>query len=458
MRLSIIGFVFLSLHVTLLAQENTNANWPQFRGERAAGLASGAATPHEWDVASGKNVRWKTPIPGLAHSSPVIWGDRVYLTTAEIPGQSQSLKVGLYGDVNPVNENTPVDWRVLCLDKSTGKILWDKTAYTGVPKIKRHPKASHANSTPAVDDKRLVAFFGSEGLYCYDLDGNQIWKRDLGVLDSGFFRMPGAQWGFASSPVLYQDKVIVQCDVQKGSFVAALDAATGNELWRTPREEVPTWSTPAIIEPQPGATGPNSGVTQVVCNGWKQIAGYDLADGKLLWSMKGGGDIPVPTPIAASGMVFITNAHGPGSPVYAINLATARGDISLASGQTSNEHVAWSVPRGGNYMQTPIVVGDLLFSCMDTGQLTCRDAKTGKQLYRERLSEERKGFTASPVASADKLYFPAEDGVVYVIAATPEFKKLAENPLGEECMATPAVSDGTIYFRTRGHLIAFGSK
>jgi outer membrane protein assembly factor BamB len=405
----------------------------------------------KWDVAAGTNIKWKTPIPGLAHSSPVIWGDKIFITTADTPGATQALKTGLYGDVEPVNDDTPVQWRVLCLDRNSGKILWDKTAHEGVPKVKRHPKASHANCTPAVDGQRIVAFFGSEGLYCYDHDGNLLWSKDLGKLDSGFFRMPNAQWGFASSPVLYKDKVIVECDVQKDSFIAALDANTGNEIWRTPRDEVPTWSTPAIVELE-------NGTTQVVCNGWKQIAGYNLADGKIIWWMKGGGDIPVPTPIFAHGLVFITNAHGGAAPMFAIDIANAKGDLSLPTDKTVGPGIAWSTMRGGTYMQTPIVVGELLFGCLDNGQLTCWNAKTGQKMYSQRVSDDRVGYTASPVESGGKLYFPAEDGVVRVIAATEQFNRVAENPLGEECMATPAISDGVLYFRTRGQLIAIGAK
>ena len=440
--------ILLTLSFPALAQNNQN--WPQFRGPNASGHSTGPAAPETWDLNTNKNIRFKTPIPGLAHSSPVIWQNKIFLTTADTPGHTQPLKTGLYGDIAPVNDNQPVDFKLLCLDKTTGKILWDKTAHTGVPKVKRHPKATHANSTPAADAKRVVAFFGAEGLYCYDHDGQLLWKKDLGPLDSGYFKAPAAQWGFASSPVLYQDKVIIQCDVQKGSFLAAFDAATGNELWRTPREEVPTWSTPPVLEL-------DNAPTQIICNGWKQIAGYNLADGKLIWSLKGGGDIPVPAPIAAHGLVFITNAHGPRSPVYAIRADSAKGDITLPPDRSESEHIAWSIQRGGNYMQTPIVVADLLFLCNDAGQVTCYQAKTGQQLYRQRLTPDRKGFTASPIASADRIYYTAEDGTIHIIAATKEFKQVAQLTLNEETLATPALSDGTIYFRTRNHLIAVGN-
>jgi outer membrane protein assembly factor BamB len=425
---------------TALADEN----WPSFRGANASG-ASPSPAPTTWDVSSGKSILWRTPIPGLALSSPIVHANHLFLTTAVGQGENKDLRVGLYGDIEPVNEHTPYAFKLLCLDKASGTILWERTAYEGIPKVKRHPKSSHANPTPATDGKHVIAFFGSEGLYCYDAAGKLIWKKDLGLLDSGFFRVPTAQWGFASSPVIHDDRVIVQCDSQKGSFVAAFALNDGAELWHTPREEVPTWSTPTVHT--------SAGRSQVICNGWKEIAGYDLTTGKRLWNLRGGGDIPVPTPVVAHDLIFITNAHGSQAPLYAIR-TTATGDITLPDGADSSEHIAWSYRRGGNYMQTPIVVGEYLFLCRDNGQVTCFDAKTGKRLGEQKLGDGRTGFTASPVAAADKLYFTSEEGQVYVVAATPKLDVLATNQLGELLMATPATSGGTLYFRTHSQVIA----
>jgi outer membrane protein assembly factor BamB len=338
---------------------------------------------------------------------------------------------------------------VYCLDKKTGKILWEKTAHKGVPKIKRHTKATQANATCATDGKRVVAFFGSEGLHCYDMNGKFQWKKDLGVLDAGYFMMPQAQWGTASSPILYRDKVIVQCDVQKDSFVAAFDAKNGKELWRTPRKDVPTWGTPTIYM--------KDGKPTIAVNGWKHIGGYDVETGKEVWKLTGGGDIPVPTPVIAHDMIFITNAHGMMAPIYAIK-SDATGDISLAKDQTANTHVAWSLHREGGYMQTPLVYGDYLYVCRDHGVLSCYDAKTGKRLYNERLGTGRTGFTASGVAADGKLYYTSEMGDIFVVKAGPKFELLATNPMEEVCMATPAVSEGTLYFRTQGHVVAIGEK
>ena len=423
--------------------------WPSFRGEAARGISEGAPLPITWNVERGEGVRWRTPLPGLGHSSPAIWGNRLFVTAAVSGNTKPQLKVGLYGDVAPLEENAEHEWRVICLDKRDGRILWQQTACRGVPRIKRHPKATHANCTVAVDGKRLVAFFGSEGLYCYDLDGRLLWKKDLGVLDSGFYLMPGAQWGFASSPVLHDGLVIVQCDVQKDGFLAAFRAADGSESWRTPRNDVPTWSSPTVHVER--------GRAQVIVNGWKHIGGYDLETGKEVWRMTGGGDIPVPTPIVGHGLVFITNAHGAMAPIYAIR-TSAQGEISLAPGTAANAHVAWSHHREGGYMQTPLAYRDWLYVCRDHGVLSCYELKTGRRVYNERLAPGFTGFTASPVAGDGKLYFTAEYGDVYVVRAGPKFEKLSVNPLGEVCMATPAISEGVVYFRTQGHVAAISTR
>ncbi len=430
------------------AEAAGDGNWPSFRGREARGIAEGHPTPVSWDVESGRQVRWRTPLPGLGHSSPAIWGNRLFVTTAISGKPEDELKVGLYGDIGPVKDDGSHRYLVYCLDKRNGKLLWERTAHEGVPRTKRHPKSSHANPTIATDGKHVVAFFGSEGLYAYDMKGKLLWKQDLGVLESSFYMVPPAQWGFASSPVIHDGRVIVQADVLKGSFLAAFDVKTGKELWRTARDEFPTWGTPTVHE------GPTR--TQIVVNGYKHIGGYDLKTGKELWRMKGGGDIPVPTPVVWEDLVFITNAHGAKAPIYAVRL-DAKGDVSLDKDASSNAGVAWSTERDGAYMQTPLVYDGLLYVCRDNGVLGCYRARTGEELYRERVGAGKSGFSASAVAADGKLYFTSEVGDVVVVQAGPEFKKLATNSLGEIAMASPAISEGVLYFRTRGHVVAIGA-
>ncbi len=432
---------------SLSSAQSTNgeANWPSFRGPAASGISEGSPLPTTWDVPGSRNVLWKTSVPGLGHSSPIIWGNRIFVSTAISGIERPQLKTGLYGDIWSVNDETPHRWIVYCLDKRTGRIIWEKTVLTAVPKVKRHPKSTHANTTLATDGNHLVVFFGSEGLYCFNLDGRLLWKKDLGLLDSAFYVAPKAQWEFASSPIIYRDLILIQCDVLNGSFVAALNIDSGNEVWRTSRDEVPTWGTPTVL-----AEGTR---VQMIVNGFKRIGGYDVMTGKELWHLQGGGDIPAPTPVAAHGLIFITNAHGKMAPIYAIR-TDAAGDISLKGDETSNQFVAWSVPRDGSYMATPLVYGDYLYVCRINGVLGCYEAVTGARVYQERLGSGTSGFSASPVAGDGKIYIASEDGDVFVIRAGPRFEVKGKNPMGEVCMATPAISGGVIYFRTQSHVVA----
>jgi outer membrane protein assembly factor BamB len=428
--------------------EEPDQNWPRFRGDEGRGIVEGHATPRTWDAETGEGVLWKTPIPGLAHSSPVVWDDSIFLTTAVSSEGGSYLKVGLYGSIDPVPDEPVHRFVVYRIDKQTGKIRWERTAREGVPRRPRHPKSTLANPTPATDGRRVVAFFGSEGLYCYDMEGTLLWKKDFGPLDAAFFVAPDAQWGFASSPVIHDGVVYIQCDVLNDPFLAAFDLETGDQIWRTPRDDVPTWSTPTVHE--------KGDRTFLLVNGWKHAGGYDARTGEEIWRLSGGGDIPVPGPVVAHDLVFITNAHGSDAPIYAIRL-DARGDISLGDGATSNEHVTWSVPRGGAYMQTPLVYDSYLYNCRDNGVLSVYDARSGNRMYQQRLGGGGGGFTASPVAADGKVYFTSEEGDVYVVKAGPEYELLATNPLGEVTMATPALSEGTLYFRTRTHLLAIGN-
>jgi len=447
MRFRAISIV-VALLAAVAALAGDDPRWPQFRGPGATGVAADGSPPIEWDVETGSNVLWKTPIPGLGHSSPVVWGDRIYVTSAVRSEGRDELKVGLYGDIAPVDEEVVHRLNVYAIDRATGRIVWERTAHEGVPETRRHTKSSHANPTPATDGEHVVAFFGSDGLYAYDRDGKLLWSKDFGLLSSAFYVVPAAQWGFGSSPVIHDGRVIVQVDVIKDSFLAAFDVKTGREMWRTPRDEVPTWSTPTVIE--------HGGRTQVVVNGYKHIGGYDFATGKQLWTMRGGGDIPAPTPFAAHGMAYITNAHGAMNPIYAVRL-DASGDVTVEDDATRSEGVAWMHRRDGAYMPTPVVVGELLYVVRDNGVLGCYDARTGEEVYRERLGNGV-AVTASSVAAGGRVYITGEQGDVFVVKAGRTFELLAHNRNGEITMASPAIAGDMLVYRTRGHLLALGEK
>jgi outer membrane protein assembly factor BamB len=424
-------------------------NWPQFRGLNASGIAEGKPTPTKWNAEKNENIAWKVEIPGLAHSSPVVWQDKLFLTTAVSSDPKSVFRSGLYGDVDSAEDVSKHSWKVYCLDKKTGKILWEQTAYEGAPKTKRHIKSTFANASPATDGKYIVAFFGSEGLYCYDLKGKLKWKVDLGVLNAGWFFDPDYEWGTASSPIIYKDLVIVQCDVQKGSFIAAYNLKDGKQVWKTPREEIPSWGTPTIVE--------SKARVELVTNATKAARGYDPLTGKELWMLKGNPEITSTTPIAAHDLIYICNSYNKRF-LAAIKQGAASGDISLKAGETTNGAVAWSLTNSGSYQPSPLSYGEYLYVCNNNGALSVHNAKTGERLYQERVGRQGGSFSASPVAADGKLYFSSEDGDVFVLKAGATYELLATNPIGEVLMATPAISDGMLFIRGQKHLFAIAEK
>jgi outer membrane protein assembly factor BamB len=429
-----------------LAVSTQAQNWPSFRGASASGIAEGSKAPTSWDAEKTVNILWKVKIPGLAHSSPVVWGDRVFVTTAISSAEAkQYFRHGLYGDVDTDKDLSKHSWHVYCINRKTGNIIWDRISHEGVPKIKRHIKATHANASPATDGRHVIAFFGSEGLYCYDFNGKLLWKQDLGILDTGWFYDSDYQWGTASSPIIYKNLVIVQCDIQKNSFIAAYDIKSGKQVWRTPREEIPSWGTPTVHEGKARA--------ELVTNATRAIRGYDPMTGKELWRMKGNPEVTATTPISSDGMIYIVNHYRPNQPIYAIKEG-ATGDISLPAGKTSNEFIAWSYQQGGAYMPSPLVYSGHLYINNNNGTLTCRDAKTGERVYQERIGGKGGSYSASPVAADGKVYFSSEDGEIFVIKAGPKYELLSSNPMGEVLMATPAISNGVIFVRGQNHLFA----
>jgi len=422
--------------------------WPGYRGYMASGILDNADLPESFDLKSRKNIRWIAEIPGMGISSPSIWGDRLYITTAVSEDDKAGFKPGMYGDVTPVNDSSVHEWKVLCFDKNTGKKIWERTACKGIPKVKRHPKSTHANTTVAVDGSNVVVFFGSEGLYCYDMNGNLQWQKNFGLLRSAFFIMKNAEWEFASSPIIHKNRVIIQCDVLENSFVASFDVNTGKELWKAERDEYPGWCSPNIYT--------HAEKTYVAVNGFKHRGGYDFETGKEIWRMSGGGDIQIPTPIIGHELIYFNSAHGRSSPILAVK-TSATGDITLKDGETENKGVLWSMPRGGSYMQTMLLYNNHLYNFDWNGTVKCLNPLTGKEIYTAKLGRAS-SFIASPVAADGRIYIVDEEGMVYIIKDGPLFELIAEIPLDDICMTAPAITDGMIYFRTQKHLIAVGEK
>jgi len=427
-----------------LACAAADGNWPQFRGPSASGIGDGASPPVQWDATKGTNILWTAEIPGLAVSSPVVWGDRIYVTTAISSDPQQTFRTGLYGDTDSAPDRSPHKWKVLALDKKTGKLLWEQMAHQGTPKTKRHPKSSQSSPTPATDGKVVIAYFGSEGLFAYSVDGKLLWKKDLGLQNAGWFFDPDSEWGAGSSPVIYKNTVILQCDRQKDSFVAAFGLKDGKELWRTARAEIPAWGTPTIVS--------GEGRTEVVTNGTKAIRGYDADTGKELWKLGPNSEITCTTPVSSHGLIFVTAGYPPVQPIYAIKTGSA-GDLTLKDGQDSSDAIAWSKKTGGSYLPSPLVYGDQLYLINNNGILTAYEAKTGNRVYQQRVGVGS-SFVSSPVAAAGKLYIASEQGDVFVVKAGAAYQLLAKNSVDEPVLATPALAGDLLIVRGAKHLFA----
>lgn len=444
--------VYLFLIITffipgsLYSQVRPERQWPGYRGFMSSGVLDNASLPGTFSVEKSVNIRWKVSIPGLGLSSPVIWGDWIFITTAVSLSDKQGIKTGIYGDGLPVPDSSVHDWKVICLDKYSGKTIWERIAYTGVPKIKRHPKSTHANPSVATDGDYVVAFFGSEGLYCYDYSGVLIWKKNFGVLKSVAYDYPEAQWEFASSPLIYEGILVIQCDVLENSFLAAYELKTGKQLWKTIRDDYPGWCTPNIYIA--------NGKPIIAVNGFKHRGGYDLHTGTEIWRMSGGGDVPIPTPVVSKDLINFNSAHGPESPILAVSTGAA-GDISLKPGTRVNEFIKWSIPRGGSYIHTLLLYRDHLYNVNWNGSVQCYDPNTGNQIFAGKLGSS-KSFIASPVASDGKIYIVDEEGTVYIIQDGSSFNKINEIPLNDICLTAPAITDGMIFFRTQKYLVAVG--
>jgi len=427
---------------------SAEGSWPSFRGTDAAGVADGMNLPESWDGETGENILWQVAIPGLAHSSPVVWGDRVYVTSAISADESATFKPGLYGDGDASKDRSAHRWVVQAFNKHNGELVWERVAYEGTPNEKRHMKSTYASPTPATDGRVVVAYFGSQGLHAYDVDGNFLWSIDLGHVNVGAYNAPNIEWGTASSPHLWNGRVFLQVDTQEDDFLISIDAASGEILWKTARDELPTWGTPTVVR-----TG---GEPELVTNGANFIRGNNPITGEELWRLGRSSKITAPTPIFTPEHIVVASGRGPERPIFVLRHG-ARGDLTLPEGETSSENVVWSVVRRGPYMPTPLIYEGILYVLANNGVFDAYDLQTGEELYRQRIPHLGSGLSASPVAADGKIYLSSEDGDIIVVKAGPEFEHLGTNSMGELLMATPALSEGVMYVRSVDSLFAIGS-
>lgn len=411
--------------------------WPQFRGPGSTGVAESPGLPEKWSTT--ENVAWKTIIPGHGWSSPIAWGDRIFVTAVVPAGDIETPQKGLYFGGERPAPKIEHRWIVYAIDFATGRIVWQREAHRGIPPEARHVKNTYASETPVTDGKHVYVSFGNIGLFAYDFSGNVVWSSRVKA------RPTHNGWGTASSPVLHQGRLYVVNDNDGGSYLTAIDAATGKTIWLVERKEETNWSTPYVWQ--------HSQRTEIVTTGKGLIRSYDL-NGQLLWQLGPMSSIVIPTPFSKFDLLYAASGYVGDQvrPVYAIRPG-ASGDISLPRGETSNGSIAWSLPQGGTYNTSPIVYGDYYYTLFDRGFFTCHDARTGKEIYTKvRLDPAAGAFTASPWAYNGKLFAMSEDGVTYVIQAGPEYKLLGRNSLDEFTMASPAIHLGSLIVRTASAL------
>lgn len=430
--------------VSIVAQRNSanNNHWPQWRGPDFNGMARGDA-PSKWSDA--ENVKWKAAIPGRGNSTPVVWGDKIFLTTAiptakaAAPQPPAANQGGARGPGGGAGTNQEHQFVVMSLDKKTGKILWQKVAKTAVPHEGYHGMyGSFASNSPVTDGKNVYAFFGSRGVFCYDLNGKLIWEKDLGVQMK--MRL---QFGEGTAAVIHDDKLLLVFDYQGDSFIVTLDKATGKELWRASRQEISNWSTPLVVE--------HAGRKQVIVSASTKVRSYDLQTGKLIWDCAGLGLNTIPQPVYQDGVVYVMSGFRD-PKLLAIKLGK-EGDL------TGTDSVLWSETRGLSYTPSPVLFEGKLYTLTDNGMLSCFDAKTGKPYYHQQRLPKPYNFKASPVGANGKLYLAAEDGDVVILKMGEKYEVLATNTLEDQMfVASPVILNGEIFLRGQNTLFCISEK
>ena len=429
-----------------VARAGTNA--PEFLDGRHSANGAAASPPAHWSATT--NVAWKRDLPGRGWSSPIVWGQRIFLTTCVSTGAEREARKGLYmqdlnADRYPRETNVHL-YKVYCLDLSNGKVLWERVAHQGIPTKPHHIKNSLASETPATDGERVYALFGNLGMFCYDMDGKLIWKYEIPPRNTQF------GWGTAMSPILHGDRVYIVNDNEEDSWLAALDKRTGKQLWKTRRDPHSNFSTPFVWE--------NPLRTEIVVNGKFFAQSYDL-NGKELWRVEGKSAVAIPRPFEQFGLLFVTSGHVAfgENRTYAIRPG-ASGNISPVAGKPQSKFLAWSM-KTAPYHPTPLIIGENLYMLFDRGFMSCYEAKTGKVVYdKKRVTGGHGGFTSSPWTYGDKIFCLNEDGVTFAIQAGPQFKVLYENELADDDMgmATPVIIDDKLLLRTSARLYCIGSQ
>jgi outer membrane protein assembly factor BamB len=405
MNRRVLRFAWALLGLLIVGAPGRAGNWPGWRGPHGNGVSEEATAPLEWSASDG--VRWKAAIPGVGVSTPIVWDDRVFVTSSS--GHQHR------------------DLHLLCLDRRDGSVLWHRRFFGSAPTRYFEGRTSMATPTPVTDGRHVWAFFGTGDLFCLDVDGELVWTRSL-VQEYERFQN---RFGMASSPLLVGDMVVLQCDHWGQSYLLAMDKRGGKNVWKTDREENLSWTTPLVTDV--------SGRTEIVVSGTLRVRSYDPATGKQLWMVEGLTRDMVPTPVAGDGMIYVT--CGPGGASYAIRAG--------GSGNITASHVAWRNPRGAPFVPSPLYLDGRYYLINDTGIVTCLDGKSGKPLKQQRIGEK---FTASPVAAAGRLYFVDEKGATTVLSADENVEVLARNELGENVLSSPAIAHGELFIRSMAHL------
>ena len=435
----LIPLVSVLVCLAIVAPTRGETNWPQFRGRESRGVAHADTLPDKWSAT--ENIEWKSDIPGRGWSSPIVWGNRVFLTTVVNLGESEEPRKGLYfGGDRPTPPKSVHQWKVLCFDLTTGDLVWQRQVHESMPGSSIHLKNSFASETPVTDGRHVFVYFGNVGIFCFDFAGEIVWRKELAP------HKTRNGWGTAASPVLHKDRLYLVNDNDEDSYLLALDKATGEQIWRVERDEKSNWATPYVWR--------NDQRTEIVTPGTGKVRSYDL-DGNLLWWLEGMSSITIATPYEDNGLLFVTSGYvgDQTRPIYAVRPG-AKGDISLDEEETSNEWIAWTQNRAGPYNPSTLTYKDRLYVLYDFGFFASYDSRDGSQVIDRQRIRRGRAFTSSPWAYNGKVFCLNEDGVTFVFKAGDTFELLHTNRLSEDdmCMATPAIAGDRLLIRTSERL------